>query len=106
MSFLRRSWIGALLALVLGGAGAAAVWFRRRSAVQDAAKPEPRDVSPDDPAEKIVDRSWSCECGQSYRITGEGRHRVYWRSDASVADPVIDGTCTSCERPLPSMQAA
>ncbi len=48
------------------------------------------------------EREWTCECGQGYRIAGEGRHRVYWRGDAAVNDPVIDGTCVSCERALPA----
>lgn len=45
---------------------------------------------------------WACECGQAYRVAGEGRHRVYWLSDAPEGDPVMGTTCVSCERPLPA----
>ena len=45
---------------------------------------------------------WSCECGQAYRVAGEGRHRVYWLVDAPEADPVMGSTCVNCERPLPA----
>src|SRR4051812_13179090 len=45
--------------------------------------------------------SWTCQCGQRYRVTGEGRHRVYWPDGAPESDPVLGGKCVSCERPLP-----
>jgi hypothetical protein len=45
---------------------------------------------------------WSCECGQPYRVSGSGRHRVYWLEGAAESDPVISGTCPSCDRALPS----
>src|SRR4051794_24660233 len=45
--------------------------------------------------------SWSCQCGQRYRVTGEGRHRVYWPDGAPEGEPVLEGKCVSCERPLP-----
>src|SRR3954447_8701378 len=45
---------------------------------------------------------WTCECGQAYRITGQGRHRVYWPAGAEAGEPVLDGACVNCERPLPA----
>jgi hypothetical protein len=44
---------------------------------------------------------WSCQCGQSFRIQGQGRHRVFWLADADAGDPVIGAVCPACERPLP-----
>ena len=45
-------------------------------------------------------REWRCECGQALLISGEGRHRVFWRPEAALDDPLLDGTCPSCERSL------
>jgi len=44
---------------------------------------------------------WSCQCGQSFRIQGQGRHRVFWLADADASDPVIGAVCPACDRPLP-----
>jgi endogenous inhibitor of DNA gyrase (YacG/DUF329 family) len=47
----------------------------------------------------------SCpECGQEFRYTGEGRHRVYWLVDAGADDPVLEGRCPRCGHPLPGEQ--
>src|SRR4051794_29697925 len=48
---------------------------------------------------------WTCQCGQRYRVAGEGRHRVYWAKDAPESDPVLEARCVSCERPLPGEHA-
>jgi hypothetical protein len=48
---------------------------------------------------------WTCQCGQEYRVQGEGRHRIYWAGEASDADPVLEGGCVRCERPLPGEHA-
>jgi hypothetical protein len=45
---------------------------------------------------------WTCQCGQAYRVTGQGRHRVFWPAGADKAEPVISGACVNCERPLPT----
>jgi len=97
--------IVALVALLLVMAGAVAQRLRRRNPVEDAPLGA-RDVAPDDLSETVVEREWACECGETYRVTGAGRHRVYWRSGAAVSDPVIDGKCVSCARPLPAGDAA
>jgi hypothetical protein len=45
--------------------------------------------------------SWQCVCGQPYRVSGLGRHRIYWPLDSPVDQPVMDGCCIRCGRPLP-----
>jgi hypothetical protein len=46
-------------------------------------------------------RGWQCVCGQSYRISGFDRHRIYWPVAAPADEPVLDGCCVRCRRPLP-----
>jgi hypothetical protein len=48
---------------------------------------------------------YRCDCGERFRFTGTGRHRVYWRHDAGESDPVLSPQCPSCERPLPGTRA-
>jgi hypothetical protein len=50
-------------------------------------------------------RRWQCVCGQMYRVSGRDRHRVYWPLEAPPDEPVMDGCCVRCRRPLPSKQA-
>ncbi len=45
---------------------------------------------------------WQCACGQEFRVSGEGRHRVLWLPDAGSGDPYLEPTCPSCERELAS----
>jgi hypothetical protein len=71
-----------------------------------APRPDAGAPPADDPATEKVEETYTCECGTEYRVSGEGRHRVYWKSDASVSDPVIDGRCVECERPLPGHHPA
>ena len=102
---------GLLAALLVPAAAAGVVLARRRSArgaqpeldVRGPAASEPGPVS-QEPVTERVDQEWSCECGQRYRIAGEGLHRIYWLPDASLADPVMDGRCANCGRPLPGEQ--
>jgi hypothetical protein len=47
---------------------------------------------------------WSCACGQEYRVSGTGRHRVFWLVDAAESDPVLANNCVGCGRELPSGQ--
>jgi hypothetical protein len=42
-----------------------------------------------------------CDCGQEFRVSGSGRHRVYWLAGAPDHDPVLSPQCPSCDRPLP-----
>jgi len=45
--------------------------------------------------------TYTCECGQAYRVTGVDRHRVYWPEGAERDEPVLGDACVRCERPLP-----
>jgi hypothetical protein len=45
--------------------------------------------------------TYRCECGQEFRVSGTGRHRVYWLAGAPDHDPVLSPACPSCDRPLP-----
>lgn len=39
-----------------------------------------------------------CDCGETLRVTGQGRHRIYFAGDDALLDPA----CPSCSRPLPA----
>jgi len=43
---------------------------------------------------------YRCACGQEFRFTGRGRHRVYWLEGAPKDDPVLSPRCPACDRPL------
>lgn len=58
----------------------------------------PADATPERDAD--TRREWQCECGQALLITGEGRHRVFWRLEAPLDDPLLDDGCPRCERAL------
>jgi hypothetical protein len=45
--------------------------------------------------------TYRCECDQEFRVSGTGRHRVYWLAGAPDDDPVLSPVCPSCDRPLP-----
>ena len=44
--------------------------------------------------------TYRCACGQDFRFTGRGRHRVYWLEGAPEDDPVLSPQCPTCDRPL------
>lgn len=48
--------------------------------------------------------TWRCTCGQTYRVTGLDRHRLYWPDGGGPRDVAIDGCCVNCGRPLPDKQ--
>jgi len=61
----------------------------------------------DKPAADTVESTYACEgCATEYRVSGEGRHRVYWKAGASIADAVLDGKCVECGKPLPGHHPA
>jgi hypothetical protein len=64
----------------------------------------PDRTAPTDTGDAIR-RRWECVCGQSYRISGVDRHRIYWPSEAPSDAPVLDGCCVRCRRPLPGKHA-
>jgi hypothetical protein len=78
-----------LTVLALTGAFAGAVGgrllTRRRAGQADPAAPEQR---------------WTCACGAEYRVTGAGRHRVYWPADGSEREALMSSECPHCGRPL------
>jgi hypothetical protein len=46
------------------------------------------------------------ECGHQLRVTGLGRHRVFFELDEQrSADPVMDRACSACGRGLPGKNA-
>jgi hypothetical protein len=83
-----------LIAGAAGALAAAGFAFRGRLAALPA-KLRRRDDRPGN-------ADWTCQCGQDYRVTGQGRHRVYWPAGADKAEPVLSGKCVNCERPLPT----
>ena len=66
------------------------------------AEPLPAPVEPD------PRRTYSCpECGHVLRVSGLGRHRVYFElSDERSQDPVMNRMCPACEHGLPGKNAA
>jgi hypothetical protein len=54
-------------------------------------------------AEPDARRTWTCPgCGHVLRVSGLGRHRVYFEpADERSADPVMGRACPACGRGLP-----
>jgi hypothetical protein len=94
-----------LAALAALGAAGAALLRRRGKAPQDL-RAAPGSPPSQEAATAVVQQEWTCQCGQVYRVSGEGRHRIYWLPDAPVSDPVTEGRCVNCERQLPGDQAS
>jgi hypothetical protein len=44
--------------------------------------------------------TYRCDCGQGFRVTGSGRHRVFWLEGAAENDPVLAPQCPECGRSL------
>jgi hypothetical protein len=82
----------ALTAGAAGGVGIALARLKRPGAGSRRGSGQPED--------------YRCECGQRFRLTGTGRHRVYWLHDAAEDDPLLSPHCPACERPLPPMRSA
>jgi hypothetical protein len=47
-----------------------------------------------------VRETYRCACGEEFRFSGSGRHRVFWRAGAPDGDPVLAARCPACDRPL------
>jgi hypothetical protein len=92
----RLALLGVLAALT--GALAATVARRRRGG------PAPWEGAADG-AEADEPRTVTCTCGTEYRMTGVGRHRVYWPADAPDDEPVLGDECPECGEPLPAQPA-
>jgi hypothetical protein len=55
-------------------------------------------------AVQVVDSAgeYRCECGHVLRVSGGGRHRVYFElTDARLDNPVMDRACPQCGHGLP-----
>ena len=73
--------------------------------VPEAAK----SVSVQDNGGRSLDpRAYECpECGHVLRVSGVGRHRVYFeRDEERSVDPVMNGACPGCGRGLPGKNSA
>jgi hypothetical protein len=82
----------ALAAGAAGGVGIALARLKRPDAASRRRSGQPE--------------AYRCACGQRFRVTGTGRHRVYWLHDAADDDPVLSPQCPACERPLPGTRSA
>jgi len=82
-----------------GSGPVAGVAEAARRGLRKAAEAVRSDPAGDDV--KTAGNTWSCDCGQSFRVSGQGRHRVFWLADAEASDPVVGTTCPACDRPLP-----
>lgn len=84
-----------------GGAQADAVSASRQPRPDAGAPPS------DAPVTEAVEHTYTCDgCQTEYRVSGEGRHTVYWKADSSISDAVIDGKCVECGKPLPGHHPA
>jgi hypothetical protein len=87
-----------LLVLAAAATAAAGVGF----ALSRLRRP---DTAPADRPREAVEEV-RCDCGQAFRVTGMGRHRVFWLADAAHDDPILSRRCPSCDRPLPGEKDA
>ena len=45
---------------------------------------------------------YTCTCGHVLRVSGLGRHRIYFPVDSRrLDDPIMDGLCPNCGKGLP-----
>ena len=59
------------------------------------------------PSESDPGRTYSCpECGHVLRVSGLGRHRVYFELSDARSQTVMNRTCPACEHGLPGKNAA
>jgi hypothetical protein len=97
----RLALLGVLAALT--GALAATVARRRRGGAAAPWEGTPHWTESTHPAaERDEPRMVTCTCGTEYRMTGVGRHRVYWPADAPDDEPVLGDECPECGEPLPA----
>ena len=92
ISVLTAAALGAIAVRARGrlGAAAGATADRLRSGSSGG-----RAASP------AAQETFTCECGQAYRVRGTGRHRLYWPEGADDRDALLTPECVACERPLP-----
>jgi putative intracellular protease/amidase len=91
---------GPIALLAAGGAGLAVAGLLGGRRVARAARPAIERVRGTSAAP--APETWACACGQEYRVSGRGRHRIYWPEGAAESDPLLAPECVNCERPLPT----
>jgi hypothetical protein len=89
--------VGLLAVAAALAAGIAGVLGRRRSEIADQGRRLGSRLR-----RGAEQPTYTCECGQVYRVTGVDRHRVYWPQGADRDEPVLGDTCVECDRPLPA----
>jgi hypothetical protein len=77
-------------AIAAGGGSAVAIALARLKR-PDIPRPRRRSRRPE---------TYRCDCGQGFRVTGTGRHRVFWLDGAAEDDPLLTAQCPECERSL------
>jgi predicted RNA-binding Zn-ribbon protein involved in translation (DUF1610 family) len=60
-------------------------------------------IAPPEPLAPSATRTYSCpECGHVLRVSGLGRHGVYFElTDERADDPVMNRVCPACGHGLP-----
>jgi len=94
----RRVAVPALFAAVAGGVAYALLRLRRGGDPGGRASGRRGRAGR---REQPPHEEYRCDCGQTFLVSGAGRHRVYWLPGASPSDPVLSPSCPECERPLP-----
>jgi hypothetical protein len=96
-----RARIAALAAAVPLAAAALAFFLRRRPSGPPPPPAPPAGSAPDETsAQQRIEHEWTCECGQVFRIAGEGRHTLFWLPAAPVSHPLLEDRCPNCDRSL------
>jgi hypothetical protein len=73
----------------------------QRPAGRQTADPEPHFAALPDGRD-----DYRCECGHVLRVSGSGRHRVYFKpSNTDLDEPVMNRVCPECGRGLPGKNA-
>lgn len=88
-------------AVLVAAAGGVAVALRRRSGGGVATYDGEMASGGGPHATVLAQETFTCQCGQAFRVSGADRHRVYWLADAAPDDPVLDPTCPECGTELP-----
>ncbi len=46
--------------------------------------------------------TYRCRCDHVLNVRGGGRHRIFFEpADFGLGDPILNGVCPACARPLP-----
>jgi hypothetical protein len=93
----RRLGLAAVTAALAAAIAAAGARLARRDDLPDAAR-----RLGDRFGRKPAAATFTCQCGQKYRVSGVDRHRVYWPAGAAEDAPVLGDACIACETPLPA----